>query len=209
MFVTARKGLWVWMAAAFCASLALTISAVAVFYTPHNGLGIALDTSARVAFILFWFAYIGGSLNSIFGNVFLPLKLHAREFGLAFAAALLVHLGCVICLCALGHAPPVETFVVFGAAAVFTYLLAILSVSRVREALPPKFWPPIRACAMNYIAFAFILDFVKFPLTDFREGIKYLPFAALAILGPALKLAAWAQNSLSHTRVKLRGTSYP
>jgi hypothetical protein len=192
-----RQNAWTWMAAAFCASLGFTVSAVAVFYVPHGALGIALETSARAAFLFFWPAYVGGALNSLFGNIFLPLKVHARQFGLAFAAALLVHLGCVLLLCAIGHAPPMGTFVVFGTAAVFTYLLALLSIGHVRQALPRKFWPPIHAVAMNYIALAFILDFVKFPLSDFREGVKYLPFAVFAIVGPTIKLAAWARNNFS------------
>jgi hypothetical protein len=51
--------------------------------------------------------------------------------------------------------------------------------------------------AMHYIAFAFFLDFAHFPPRDVRSAVLYLPFLALAILGPGLRLAAWA-----HTRAK-------
>jgi hypothetical protein len=188
-----------WMAVAFCATLGLTGSAVAIFYTPHNNLGIALATSARVSFLLFWPAYVGSALTSLFGDVFLPLSQHARDLGLAFAAALLVHLGIVAYLCAVGHPPPAGTFVVFGAAAILTYLLALLSIGRVRRAMPRAFWPFFRAVAMNYIAFAFLKDFVKFPLSDLRNALLYLPFAGLATIGPMLKLAAWMQK-MRYTR---------
>jgi hypothetical protein len=202
-----RQKAWIWMVAAFCASLALTASVVALSH--HGGFGIALQTSARVAFLFFWPAYVGGALTSLFGNVFLPLKEHARDFGLAFAAALLVHLGLITYLCATGHAFATETFVIFGVAAVLTYLLALLSIDRARQALPRIFWLPIRVFAMNYIALAFILDFVKFPIGDFREGVIYLPFAALAIVGPALKLAAWTQNSQIRMPLRLGRSSGP
>ena len=62
---------------------------------------------------------------------------------------------------------------------------------------------------MNYIALVFILDFAKFPYSDFSQGLKYLPFAALAILGPALKFAAWVQNNIRHMPIKLGGASRP
>jgi hypothetical protein len=95
------------------------------------------------------------------------------------------------------------TFVIFGAAAGCTYLLALLSVRRVREALPANVWPPVRFVAMNYILFAFILDFSRFQtygLIDQTYGlidvVKYLPFLALAICAPILRLAAWAKTAL-------------
>ncbi len=205
--VNAQENTWVWMAGAFCASLGLALAAVAV--SRHKDFTIALAMSARVAFLFFWPAYVGGALTSLFGDVFLPLKRRAREFGLAFAAALVVHLGFVIRLCVVGPAPSTQTFVIFGVAAAFTYLLALLSIGRVRQALPSKFWPPLRAVAMNYIALAFLLDFKHFPLHDFRLGVQYLPFAALAILGPALKFAAWAQHYAKHAPIKLGRASSP
>ena len=78
-----------------------------------------------------------------------------------------------------------------------------------RRALPRRFWAPIRVVAMNYIALVFVLDFAQFRLYDFSEGLKYLPFAALAIVGPALKLAAWAQNNVKHVSARLGGGSRP
>ena len=125
------------------------------------------------------------------------MKKHARDFGLAFAAAISVHLSFVAYLCLVGRAPSTETFVIFGIAAVFTYLLALLSISRVRRALPPTLWPPIRFVAMNYIALAFLLDFKKFPMDDLRQSFAYLPFAGLAIIGPALRFVAWIHDHLS------------
>jgi hypothetical protein len=199
------------MAAAFCTALALAIGAMPVAHLAHYGrIGLGLEVTARFAFLLFWLAYVGGALTSLFGDTFLPLKSYARELGLCFAAAIAVHLGLVATVCLVGHPPPLKTFVIFGAAAGCTYLLALLSVQRVREALPAKAWPPIRFVAMNYILFAFILDFrhqthglidILFAfILDFRhqthgliDVVKYLPFLALAICAPILRLAAWAK----------------
>lgn len=188
-----RRNTSVWMALAFSASLGLAMSIVAAFGI-DPGLSIALRATARVAFLIFLPAYVGGSLTSLFGNAFLPVRQHARDFGLAFASAMVVHLGLVIWLCAIGKAPPAKTFVVFGIAAVSVYLLALLSVRRVRELLPQKFWPPLRVVTTNYIALAFIDDFKNFRMNDLYGDIAYLPFAVLAIGGVTLTLVAWAQN---------------
>ncbi len=193
------------MATAFATSLGVGLVSLAV--SRHRDITIALAMSARVAFLFFWPAYVGAALTSLFGNLFLPMKEHARDFGLAFAAAISVHLSFVAYLCLVGRAPSTETFVIFGIAAVFTYLLALLSISRVRQALPPTFWPPIRFVAMNYIALAFLLDFKRFPMDDLRQSLAYLPFAALAIIGPALRFAAWIHDRLSKKLERLPAPS--
>ena len=202
-----RRKTWISMAAAFCASLSAALAALAM--SRHKDITAALAMSARVAFIFFWPAYVGGALTSLFGSVFLPLKEHARELGLAFAAAILVHLGFVVRLCLVGPVPSPETFVVFGTAALFALLLAVLSISRVRGLLPRRFWPPIRFVAMNYIALAFLMDFRRVPLDDLRQTLAYLPFATLAVLGPALRFAAWARNNWVHIPRKLGRLSSP
>lgn len=189
-----RRHTFVWMALAFSASLGLAIGIITVFGV-DPGLSLALRATARLAFLIFLPAYVGGPLTSLFGNAFLPIGQHARDFGLAFASAMTVHLGLVVWLCAIGATPPIKTFVIFGIAAVFLYLLALLSAPRVRALLPQKFWLPLRVIAMNYIALAFLDDFKHFRVNDFYTGVAYLPFAALAIGGLGLTLAAWAQNS--------------
>jgi hypothetical protein len=190
------------MTLAFCASLGLAISIIAVFGL-KPGIHLALRATARLAFLIYLPAYVGGPLTSLFGNAFLPVRQHARDFGLAFASAMIVHLGLVVSVCAIGEPPPAKTFVVFGLAAVCVYLLALLSVRRVRELLPQKFWPPILFVATNYIALAFIDDFKKVTASDFLSDIAYLPFLALAIGGLILNLAASA-HALAHMSRKAR-----
>jgi hypothetical protein len=189
-----RNNTAIWVAVAFCGSAGAAIAAVAM--SRHRDISAALAMSARVAFLFFWPAYVGGALVCLFGDVFLPLKAHARDFGLAFAAAILVHLGLVVRLCVVGPAPSAGTFVIFGTAALFACLLTLLSIDRVRQMVPPPYWRPILFVAMNYIVFAFLLDFARFPLGDLRQDLAYIPFLTLAIIGPALRLAAWTRAEL-------------
>jgi hypothetical protein len=126
-------------------------------------------------------------LTSLFGNAFLPVRQHARDFGLAFASAMIVHLWLVIWLCVIGALPSARIFVIFGLAAIFTYLLALLSVRRVRELLPHKFWPPILAVTTNYIVLAIVDDFKRFRVSDLRDGVAYPPFSTLAVGGLILE----------------------
>ena len=95
----------VWIAMAFFASLGLAIGILASFGDEQRGVSIALQATARLAFLFFWPAYVGGALTFLFGDLFLPIRRHARELGLAFAAALFVHLGLVVRLCAIGVLP--------------------------------------------------------------------------------------------------------
>jgi hypothetical protein len=201
--IAVRSSPCAWMAMAFCASLGLAIGVLAFFGDEQRGVSIALQATARLAFLFFWPAYVGGALTFLFGDLYLPIRRHARELGLAFAAALLVHLGLVVRLCAIGSPPSRETFGIFGLAAAFAYLLAVLSVDSLRQALPSKSWPILRTVAMSYIAFAFILDFKRFPLSDFRQGVEYVPFAALSIVAPLLRLAVWAQIFRHKLRISM------
>src|SRR5208283_952478 len=114
--------------------------------TGEKGIDAALRATARLSFLLFWVAYAGSAMASLFGSPFQTLKLRAREFGLAFASAQLVHIGLVVWLCLIGAAPDVSTFVFFGIALVWVYLLALFSIGRLRRALGPGSWWILRDC---------------------------------------------------------------
>ena len=156
-------------------------------------------------FLWFLGAYTGGSLATLFGEAFLPLKQRGREFGLAFAAALIVHLALVGWLCWVGRTPSIDVFIRFGAAAVFTFLLALFSIGTFHAVLRPKVWPPLRFIGMNYILYAFLFDFLQNPLQGgVKRIILYLPFTVMGITALLLRLAAWGiQSDFLRTR-KLR-----
>lgn len=188
-----RPAKW-WVGAAFAANLLLAATILVARGADADGTRAALFATGRVAFLWFWAAYAGGALTTLFGAAFLPLKQRGREFGLAFAAALLVHLALVSWLCWIGAAPRIEIFIRFGTAAAFTFLLALFSFGNPRAVLSPKGWQLFRIIGMNYILYAFLYDFVQNPL---HGGVRrlieyeYLPFAVMAIVAPLLRLAAW------------------
>jgi hypothetical protein len=180
------------MCSAFGAALILAVIVIVALGAGERGTVAALRASARFSFLLFWIAYAGRALTALFGPPFQPLKQRAREFGLAFAAAHLVHIGLVGWLCWIGAAPAVGVFVFFGVAAIFTYLLAILSIGNLQQLLGPRWWWLLRTVGMNYIAYAFFVDFANDPLNgSIKHLVLYFPFAILAVVGPFLRLAAW------------------
>jgi hypothetical protein len=181
-----------WMVSAFCIALGLATSALVAEGANETGITFALRVTARWSFLLFWIAYSAGALVSLFGPRFEPLKRRGREYGLAFASAHLVHLGLVGWLCLIGAAPAAGVFIFFGIAAAWVYLLALFSIDRLRMALSPLAWRLLRLVGMNFVAYAFATDFLHNPLGGgVAHVVEYLPFAALAIVGPGLRLAAW------------------
>jgi hypothetical protein len=181
-----------WMGSAFFAALCVASIVLGTLGAGERGTDAALAATARLSFLLFWVAYAGSAMTALFGRTFQPMKARVREFGLAFASAHLVHVGLVAWLCEIGHTPAVSVFVFFGIALVWTYLLALFSIDRLRKALNPMCWWLLRTVGMNFIACAFAVDFIKYP---FDPGVKhlaeYLPFAILAVMGPILRLAAF------------------
>jgi hypothetical protein len=184
-----------WIAVPFVAELTLAAAVLALAGADDSGIHAALLATARLAFLLFLPAYIGSALATLFGPAFDGLRRRAREFGLAFAAALAVHLALVAWLCMLGDIPPVRTFVVFGVAAVCVYGLALFSIAKLQHWLGPRVWAVLRFLAMNYIACAFADDFLRIaPSVTLDYVLVYLPFALLAIAGPALYVAAFMKR---------------
>jgi hypothetical protein len=180
---------------AFAAALILAVGSLISIGFEVRGVDAALAATARLHFLLFWIAYSGGALVYLFGPTFQPLKRYVREFGLAFASALLVHLGLVGLLCVIGAAPARFTFIFFGVAAAFAYLLALFSIPRLHQLLPRPIWWLLSNVGLNYIAFAYLTDFLKEPLGGgAMHVVAYLPFVVLAVAGPALRVLAYAKQ---------------
>jgi hypothetical protein len=89
---------------AFCAALGLAALVLAALGPGERGTIAALQVTARFSFLLFWLAYTGGAMTALFGPAFEPFKKRAREFGLAFASAHLVHIALVAWLTYIGKA---------------------------------------------------------------------------------------------------------
>ena len=183
----------VWMGVAFAVSVACAAIEIALFGAGEHGTVVALRATARISFLLFWAAYAGGALVTLFGSRFEAVRRRGRALGLAFAAAHMPHVALVGWLCWIGATPSAEVFAIFGVAVLCLVLLVLCSIARVRRALGPAGWWWLQFVGMNYIAFAFAKDFVKLHHYDDVEFVlAYLPFGILSALGPALVFAALA-----------------
>jgi hypothetical protein len=183
-----------WMGAAFVIAFVLAASVLAIFGAETEGTVLALQTTARWSFLLFWFAYVSGAVAKLCGSRFDGLARRGRELGLSFASAQLVHVGLVLWL--LYISPGSGGMVFFWIGILFTYLLVLLSLPRLREALDPRFWRMFRTIALEYIALAFAADFILGPLQ--RGGLEkypitYLPFAIMLVAGALVRVAALAR----------------
>ena len=182
-----------WMGAAFAMALAITAITLALHGTDNKATRLALELTARFSFVLFWLAYAGGALAALLRID--ALAGRGREFGLAFAAAHLVHVGLVIWLGVLMGKVPLSggLLIFFLVGLAFTYLLALLSFGGAR-ALGPL-WQPLRFVGMNYILIAFARDFVlpvlypKPTQYNVPHFLAYAPFAAASVAAPLLVLA--------------------
>jgi len=185
-----------WMTLAFIVAALCAVAVLAAVGTGERGTDDALQATGRVSFLLFWPAYVGGALVTLFGPAFQPVRRRGREFGLAFASAQTVHMGLVAWLCWIGATPVMGVFVFFGIALICMYLLALCSIAGVRRAVGPIGWRILQVFGMNYIAYAFATDFLKFQHDGtVKFALAYLPFAALSLVGPALVLAALAMRT--------------
>jgi hypothetical protein len=189
------------MGIALGVSFALAAAVLAIKGIDEKSIKIALGLTARWSFLLFWVAYAGGASAALFGPTLAPLARRGREFGLAYASALLIHLGLVVWLFLLTSRPPLsgQSFVLFFTGMVWTYLLAVLSFGSLAEGLGPSGWRILRITGLNYILFAFASDFVL-PLFHPRAAllwlVAYVPFAAMSVAAPLLVIAAAAHRRL-------------
>jgi hypothetical protein len=182
------------MVAAFLIAVASAAVVLAIFGVGERGTMIALRLTARWSFVLFWFAYTGSAMARLFGSRLAGLARHGRDFGLAFASAQVVHVGLVLWLFYL--APGANGGMVFFWAGILcTYLLALFSFPRLRDALGPRLWRISCMIAMEYIALVFFVDFIRNPLhaNGLNYPLGYLPFALVLVGGVGLRVVSFAR----------------
>jgi hypothetical protein len=188
----------VWMIGAFGGALALAGAVLADCGTGPDGIGQAVRYTARWSFLFFWLSYAGGAMATLFGPVFAGLARRARPLGLAFAAALQVHIGLVIWLGVVtGEIPLQGGLLWFFLIGLFcTYLLALLSFGFGIRKLG-RLWRPLLLLATTYILIAFGRDFVLGALDQnvryWRYAAEYVPFAVLSLIAIPLRLAAFVR----------------
>ena len=186
------------MATGLLVAAALAAIILTVFGAAERGIDIALQGTARWSFLLFWLAYVGRPSEKLFGAFFHPLAGLGREFGLAFAASMIVHVGLVLWLFYILTGPS-GTMMLFWSGIFFTYLLALFSVPALRRALSPLMFGLVFTFGMEFIAFVFATDFILLPLQadTVKHPLGYIPFAIMLISAAVLRAAAFARSRFS------------
>jgi hypothetical protein len=203
-----------WMGVPFAIGLGLAAVVLARNGTDSKSLVMALQLTARWAFLRLWLAYAGGAMAGLFGAAFAPFAKRGREFGLAYASAMTVHFGLVVWLFHISSRAPLsgKPFDFFALGVVFTYLLVIFSFGRLAETLGVTGWRVLRVVGINYILFAFAWDFVPAAIHivsgpyGIQDLVKYVPFAVMCVAAPLLVLVAAARRrwEMSHNKGTLR-----
>jgi len=197
-------------------SFALAAAVIVTHGTDLDSLKLGLQVTARWSFLFFWLAYTGKALTTLFGPVLAPLG-RGRDFGLAYAAAMLSHVVILVWMYLItSHAPLAgNLLILFVVGIIVTYLLAVLSFGRLAEALGPVGWRALRLVGLDYILFAFAVDFVP---TVFHYGkrhpgvlrfLAYAPFAAMCMVAPLLVIAAAALRrwEIRYSRARLESVA--
>ncbi len=183
-----------WMAGSFCIALAIFVLSRTLTKVP----GVDLIATARWSFVLFWLGSTGGALARLFGLKFAWLARRGRDFSLAYASAMLVHLAIVVRIIYTQPPQPGSEMLLFGIAVFWTYLLALLSIRKLSACLNPITWRVVRTLGVEYITFAFLVDFAKHPFDGgVLRVLNYLPFFVLAIAAPSLRFAAFVKRTVS------------
>jgi hypothetical protein len=208
-------GIWFWMVAAFLSAVVLAAGVLTIFGVNTRAIAGALRVTARFSLLLFWPAYAGGALATLYRPSFGWLARRRREFGLAFASAHLVHLGLVIWLYRISSKPPVpnSSAVIFGLGFFWIFVLVLLSVRAVRQNMPGRVWRIVQTIGLEYIAYLFFLDFLRPGSAGLCEAacrkqpLAYVPFGALIVLGLALRLTALIQRVFRRAAPSLPSTT--
>lgn len=190
-----------WMIAAFVVALVMII-VIRLSFGPRERIVTALQATARWSFAFFWLATVAGALRTLFGPKFEPLAHHVRDFGLAFASALLVHLALVVWMFLVSKPDLTRQFLIlFGIGIFWTYLLAALSFGPVLDAVGRRLARTLRLIGVEYLTVLFFVDFDKDPVANPARMAFYAPFLALTIAGPVLRLAAQAKRLIVRFRL--------
>ena len=188
---------------AFCAAALLAAAALFIFGTDTTGLDRSLQSSALLAFILFWPAYAGSALKTLFGSAFEPVSWRGRDFSLAFASAQLVSTGLFLWLWQVSSQTPFvhPRFVFFAIGLVSTCVIAAISFRGPAHAIGQSCYRVLRGLGMETISFAFLFGFLSHPLHgNIRSLIVYVPLATVSIAGTLLRFGAWASRGAAITR---------
>lgn len=206
---------WAWAAGALSGALTLAVAALAADGTGPEGLRFAVRVTARWSFLYFWLSYAGGAMAILLRPAFAGPARVARSSGLAFAAALQVHIGLVVWLGVVTGRVPLQGGLLwfFLVALFFAYLLVLLSFGIGAHRMG-RLWRPLLLLGTTYILIAFGRDFVLGSIhvlgvfdanaQSWVQLAEYVPFALLCLIAIPLRVAA-----LHRQRVHPRSAPLP
>jgi hypothetical protein len=191
-----------WVIGAFLVAALIAIE-IRLTHGPKERMVAALRATARWSFVLFWLATTGGALKTLLGDRFRVLAGHARDLGLSFASAHLVHLALVAWMFATSSPQLTRAIVTLFIVGVFwVYLLVLLSFRTTAQRIGHRAAHALRWIGVEYINVAFFIDFNKDPFSGGWSRIAYYsPFLILTVAGPLLRVGA-ALRRLMRDRAK-------
>jgi hypothetical protein len=164
-----------------------------IYGVGERATAIALGATARWSFLLFWPAYAGGAIASLWPRLN-RLARYGRELGLAYASAQLIHVGLVLWIMHVASAPG-GAMVFFWIGIFWTYVLALFSLPQLQGVLGPSPWRVLRTIALEYIAIAFAADLITAHWQEIGR-LSYLPFALMLVSGAGLRFVAFRNRRL-------------
>jgi len=194
----ARPTTFEWMGLALLGGLLWVLIAYSTA-VPKDRFWVSMRWTARWSFAWFFLASWSAALGVLFGPRFRPFAARAREFGLAFASAHVVHVA-LVAIMLYGATTPFarEPLILFGIGVGVVYVMALITLSaRLRAILGPQGWRAFRIVGIEYINYAYYWDFRG---RTFHKGainfLIYAPFLVLTMAGPVVRAAAFIKAAM-------------
>jgi DMSO/TMAO reductase YedYZ heme-binding membrane subunit len=159
---------------------------------------LALRTTARVSFVYFMLAFVASPLARLRPGPFSRWLLRRRRaLGVAFAASMSVHVGCILRLYTLyaPERPPMVTdadFLIGIPGLVLVALMAVTSLIAVRRRIAPAHWRRLHTAGIYVvwsIFFLCLVDSVSRKETN-HPVTAYYVFILVLLAAMALRIAA-------------------
>jgi sulfoxide reductase heme-binding subunit YedZ len=159
---------------------------------------VATRATVRIAFILYLVVFVARPLQQLLRSDWTATLLRNRRLvGVAFAAAMTVHLGLIFYR--FGSHPdldvPPPNFVGYGAYAVF-YLMLITSFDRPKRLIGPRAWKFLHRTGLVWAAIVFV---APQSLDDLKDP-GHLAYLAPFLLALSIRITAWRRSRRPGTR---------
>lgn len=179
------------VAGAAVAALAMLGGAAWAAGWSEEGVRIVVRASAKVGVVLFALAFSASSLRALWRSESTAWLLRNRRYvGLSFATYHFLHLGALVALAIAFPDPFVPnlvpaTLIGGGLAYVFLLVMVLTSTDRAAQRLGRRRWTLLHTVGSWYIWIIFVQSYVPRAF----ESPVYVPFAALLLVVPSLRIA--------------------